>query len=174
MAWLLSSMDSIVFLHFEFLSSSWVFSTGKLFLRVSCKKSCNKKSLWKHTNHTAWIINMNHFKCFGNICAPCRNLFSLRLFDGQGMVSKFSWTSQFWTFQKSYLLHCVSLNYFWSWLNAGWILTDSPSQFKFSFSAPLLLLIICSIILYHMGYIFATVLFIAGSVCNFIIHRRVN
>merc|ERR1712235_115160 len=40
--------------------------------------------------------------------------------------------------------------------------------------APLLLLIICSIILYHMGYIFATVLFIAGSVCNFIIHRRVN
>ena len=58
--------------------------------------------------------------------------------------------------------------------HGGEILIDSFKRFKFSFSAPLLLLIICSILLYHMGYIFATVLFIGGSVCNFIIHRRVN
>merc|ERR1712131_122478 len=46
---------------------------------------------------------------------------------------------------------------------------DISEKLSFYTVAPLLLLIICSIILYHMGYIFATVLFIAGSVCNFII-----
>merc|ERR1711962_238442 len=39
---------------------------------------------------------------------------------------------------------------------------------------PIALFILCSIGVYHMGYVFATIFYAAGAICNFIIHRRVQ
>ena len=50
---------------------------------------------------------IRNFQYLGNICAPCRNIVSLHLFDKQGMVSQIYQTSQYGTFQKSYLLYSV-------------------------------------------------------------------
>jgi len=104
------------------------------------------KSLWKNMNHTAWIINMNHLSALGTFALLAETSFLCVCLMDKEWYRNFLERVNFGHFRKA-IFYTV---------------------------APLLLLIICSIILYHMGYIFATVLFIAGSVCNFIIHRRVN
>ena len=50
---------------------------------------------------------IRNFQYLGNICASCRNIISLHLLHKQSMVSQIYQTSQYGTFQKSYLLYSV-------------------------------------------------------------------
>ena len=81
----------------------------------SWTKTCNKQVVIRYSYESFYIIQkMTHyFQCPGNFCPPCRNVFPMRLLDGQGMVSEFSRTRQLWTFQKSNLLYCVSFSDFY-------------------------------------------------------------